>query len=310
MASAQPEQRRKIVGFYHAFADLMAGAVGGVVCAYVGQPFDTIKVKMQTYPHLYKNSLFCLKQTLNKEGIPGIYRGSLPACAAVVGETSVVFMCYGLCQKAICSLFRVDKPENLTTFQNSCAGGTAAFFSSIVLCPTELVKCRVQAMQEAYGNELGSVKKVGPWQVTKNLIKADGIGGLFQGLTSTWLREMPGFFILFGVYEFCRQRIAPAGVAKEDIGPVPTLICGGIAGTALWTLIYPIDVIKSRIQVQSMVGAMPGFGATFIKVLKTEGLPAFTSGLIPCVLRAFPANAAMFITFEWTKNHLRAIGPQ
>ncbi len=32
----------------------------------VGQPLDTIKVKMQTFPHLYSNTVICFRQTLAK----------------------------------------------------------------------------------------------------------------------------------------------------------------------------------------------------------------------------------------------------
>lgn len=32
--------------------------------------------------------------------------------------------------------------------QKACAGSAASFFSSFVLCPTELVKCRLQVMSE------------------------------------------------------------------------------------------------------------------------------------------------------------------
>lgn len=42
---------------------------GGSACVFVGQPLDTVKVKMQTFPLLYKNGLFCFVQTFKKEGI-------------------------------------------------------------------------------------------------------------------------------------------------------------------------------------------------------------------------------------------------
>ena len=32
--------------------------------------------------------------------------------------------------------------------QNACAGFFAAFFSSLTLCPTELIKCKLQAIRE------------------------------------------------------------------------------------------------------------------------------------------------------------------
>ena len=36
--------------------DVVAGGLGGLACVLAGQPLDTIKVKLQTYPHLF-NSL-------------------------------------------------------------------------------------------------------------------------------------------------------------------------------------------------------------------------------------------------------------
>jgi hypothetical protein len=40
------------------------------------------------------------------------------------------------------------------------------------------------------------------------------------------------------------------GQKKEDLGPLGTIISGGIAGVTLWTVIFPADVIKSRQQVR------------------------------------------------------------
>ncbi len=51
---------------------------------YVGQPLDTIKVKMQSFPHLYKNAFTCFKQTYSKDGIyRGLYAGTVPALVSL-----------------------------------------------------------------------------------------------------------------------------------------------------------------------------------------------------------------------------------
>jgi solute carrier family 25 ornithine transporter 2/15 len=41
-----------------------------------------------------------------------------------------------------------QKAEDLSTLDNASAGFFAAFFSSFTLCPTELIKCQLQAMRE------------------------------------------------------------------------------------------------------------------------------------------------------------------
>lgn len=76
--------------------------VGGVALVYVGQPLDTVKVKMQTFPLLYTNMIDCFKKTWLQDGlVRGLYAGTIPALATNVVENSVLFLCYGFCQKII-----------------------------------------------------------------------------------------------------------------------------------------------------------------------------------------------------------------
>jgi len=65
-----------------------------------------------------------------------------------VAENSVLFMAYGLCQKGVAAAVGIPDVKTLSPFQNAMSGFFAAFFSSLVLCPTELVKCKMQAMRE------------------------------------------------------------------------------------------------------------------------------------------------------------------
>ena len=65
-----------------------------------------------------------------------------------VAENSVLFMAYGLCQRLVASFTNVSDISSLSTLQNATSGFCAAFFSSLVLCPTELIKCKLQAMHE------------------------------------------------------------------------------------------------------------------------------------------------------------------
>ena len=41
--------------------DFIAGSLGATTSVYVGQPMDTLKVKMQTFPHLYPNLSICFR---------------------------------------------------------------------------------------------------------------------------------------------------------------------------------------------------------------------------------------------------------
>jgi solute carrier family 25 carnitine/acylcarnitine transporter 20/29 len=55
--------------------DLIAGTVGGWAQVVVGQPLDTIKVRLQTQPSppIYRNATDCFRQLVQIEGVSKIH---------------------------------------------------------------------------------------------------------------------------------------------------------------------------------------------------------------------------------------------
>ena len=49
--------------------------------------------------------------------------------------------------------------------------------------------------------------------------------------------------------QMTREALKPEGGTKEDVGLLGTMFAGGMAGVTLWSVIFPADVIKSRLQV-------------------------------------------------------------
>ncbi|XP_062538535.1 mitochondrial ornithine transporter 1 [Armigeres subalbatus] len=290
-------------GFKTGLIDFTAGSLGGVALVYVSQPMDTVKVKMQTFPTLYKNMVDCTMRTFRRDGVVrGLYAGTIPAIVANVAENSVLFAAYGACQNLVATVVRKPSVSELTALDNATAGFLAAFFSSFTLCPTELIKCKLQALREVQQNNLKAnekVPKVSPFQLTRQILRTEGIPGMFRGLTSTFAREMPGYFFFFGGYEASRDLMTEPGQSKDDIGPLKTMVAGAVGGVALWTAIFPADVIKSRIQVQSLRLSMTQVGAD---IFRKEGFLAFYNGLQPTIVRTIPATAVLFVVYEYTKK--------
>jgi hypothetical protein len=79
-----------------------------------------------------------------------------------------------------------------------------------------------------------------------------------------------------------------------------SFIGGGIAGSATWALVYPIDVVKSVIQTAPLNTPKEQLKSSYVtlKILKERGPVAFYRGLGVTVLRAFPVNAATFYFYE------------
>ncbi|XP_069615011.1 mitochondrial ornithine transporter 1-like [Ranitomeya imitator] len=283
--------------------DLTAGAAGGTACVLTGQPFDTAKVKMQTFPNMYRGLTDCAVKTYRQVGFRGFYKGTGPALLANIAENSVLFMSYGFCQRVVRRLAGLEDNATLSDLQNAAAGSFASVFAALVLCPTELVKCRLQAMHELQVSGKLAQGQNTAWSVVKGIVQREGPLGFYQGLTSTICREMPGYFLFFGGYELSRSFFAASGgKSKDELGPVALMISGGCGGIALWLAVYPVDCIKSRIQVLSITGKQAGFMGTCSSIVKNEGILALYSGLKPTLIRAFPANGALFLAYEYSRK--------
>lgn len=294
--------------FTDAFIDFTGGTIGGAAGVLVGQPLDTVKVKLQTYPNLYRSSYNCFVQTFRSDGVRrGLYRGTVPNLVANVAENSVLFCAYGACQTVVANAAG-KRVSDLDATHNASAGFLAAFFSSLALCPTELIKCRMQTLSENMkSNSPGLHSNITPYHLTRNILREEGLPGLFKGLTSTWLREMPGYFVFFGAYEYYRSLLCKPGQCKDDIGVLRTAAAGGAGGVFFWLAVYPADMIKSRIQVLSHHGSSMTFTQLFRQVLTTEGVAAMYLGIVPTLIRTVPATGILFVTYEATKKLLGSL---
>lgn len=65
------------------------------------------------------------------------------------------------------------------------------------------------------------------------------------------------------------DRLRLSGVTVE--GAAPVIFSGGLGGACLWLVVYPMDCVKSRIQVMSMTGKQAGFLKTFTTIIHAEG---------------------------------------
>ncbi|ERN00268.1 mitochondrial carnitine/acylcarnitine carrier-like protein [Amborella trichopoda] len=291
--------------------DLAAGTVGGVAQLICGHPFDTIKVKLQSQPApapgrplMYTGAFDAVRKTLAAEGPFGLYKGMGAPLATVAAFNAVLFTVRGQMEK----LLRSEPGVPLTVRQQVVAGAGAGVAVSFLACPTELIKCRLQA-QSALATDLvaaaATPKYSGPIDVARHVLKCEGGAlGLFKGLGPTLSREVPGNAAMFGIYEAIKQYFA-GGTDTSSLGRGPLMVAGGTAGAVFWAAVYPTDVIKSVIQVDDYKN--PKYSGAFDagkKILKAEGVRGLYRGFGPAMTRSVPANAACFLAYEITRSSL------
>ena len=137
-------------------SELAAGGLGGLACVITGQPFDTIKVKLQTYPSQFPSPMQAFRTTLTQEGFLGMYAGCSPAIVSNIAENAVLFLCYSMCQRAVQWAVGAGSSKELTVVQQASAGSLASVFSSVAITPPDRVKCILQTQLQTQTASHGS----------------------------------------------------------------------------------------------------------------------------------------------------------
>ena len=115
------------------------------------------------------------------------------------------------------------------------------------------------------------IPKLGPWDLAKKLLATEGVVGLYRGLTATFVREIPGYFFFFLAYEGVRELLKPQGGSRSDVGALGTVGAGAVAGVVLWSIIFPVDVVKSRLAVSGAATPLLVMLASIRKVASIRG---------------------------------------
>ncbi|EPQ57144.1 mitochondrial carrier [Gloeophyllum trabeum ATCC 11539] len=289
--------------------DLTAGTAGGIAQVLVGQPFDIVKVRMQTSAAgTYKGMLDCAGQILKNEGPLAFYKGTVPPLLGIGACVSIQFGVLEYTKRFFASqnLSRgLGGPDgtSLTDGQFYWAGVAAGVGNSVVSGPVEHIRIRLQTQSAV------NPTYAGPFDAVRKIYSAHGIAGIYKGQVVTLWREAAGYGIYFWAYEKLVQReISKKGIRRDQISALNAVLYGAGAGYALWAVIYPIDMIKSRMQTD---GFSPSTGQKYKSTLdcvrtvwRTEGIRAFTRGLGPTLIRSPFANGATFLGFEMASRVL------
>ncbi|GAB5029414.1 mitochondrial ornithine transporter 1-like isoform x1 [Nannochloropsis oceanica] len=295
----------------HAAKDVLSSIVGSAMCVYTGQPFDTVKVRMQARPDAFMSPIQCFMTTFREEGLRALWKGSVPALVGAVSENAVAFSVnqqlkriiadmegYGLSTGGGGAEAETEKEgggveESLIV--PFLTGGFTGIFTSAALCPSDVIKCKVQVSRAMLktGETAMDAK-----EMLVHVLKQQGIKGLFVGLGAQFARDIPFYAFFFGTYELSLRTLKIYTSVPQEAA---YLIAGGLAGVAGWAAVMPIDMAKSIIQTSSNPKRLI---PTMLDVSRARGPLALYSGLGVAIFRAFPANAALFLGYELARELL------
>lgn len=277
--------------------ELIAGSVGGAAQVLVGQPLDTIKTRAQIAPKgMFKGPMDILAQTLRKEGFFALYKGMASPLLGIAGVNSLLFSSYGA-SKRIISPF-----PQLSLKEIALAGAMAGAANAILASPVEMFKVR---MQGQYGATTDKRLRTVVSEMWKNWGFRKGI---MRGYWVTVAREIPAYAGFYTAFEFSRRKFSQKYGSELPVWAL--LASGSTGGISYWLACYPLDVVKSRIQLKFTppIGTPIQYIAHELKAIVSEsGMAGLFRGLSPSLLRSIPAAASTFAAFELTQQYLERI---
>ena len=117
-------------------------------------------------------------------------------------------------------------------------------------------------------------------------------------MAPTVIRDL-GYGVYFVGYEFLCKELTK--YTKDEKRSIPVcVVAGGLTGIVSWAIVFPVDVIKTRLQMDGLHGSTQyrGIIDAFRKSVAQDGWVVLTKGLGATVVRAFPCNAVMFPVME------------
>ncbi|KAI6705172.1 hypothetical protein NL676_008134 [Syzygium grande] len=288
------------------YKEYVAGFVAGVATVVTGHPFDTVKVKLQKHNTevgeiKYRNGLHCAARVLKTEGVKGLYRGATSSFVGMAFESSLLFGIYSQTKQSLQRGLQTDLPQPQVIIPAAAYGGAIISF---VLCPSELVKCRMQ-VQGTDSVVPKSSRYTGPLDCAIKTVKAEGVTGIFRGGFATLLRESIGNAVFFSTYEYVRHymhlqlhQTSDSSQRRHLVDIGIGVVTGGLGGIAFWCAVLPMDVAKTIIQTASDQNDPRNPFRVLSSIYGRAGLRGCYAGFGPTIVRAFPANAAAIVSWE------------
>jgi solute carrier family 25 carnitine/acylcarnitine transporter 20/29 len=84
------------------------------------------------------------------------------------------------------------------------------------------------------------------------ILKKHGLTGLYLGFVPTMIREGLGSTLYFTGYEYVIRKFVKPGQKSSTAPLSASILAGAFAGICFWSLIYPIDYIKTLIQTDNL----------------------------------------------------------
>lgn len=291
---------------------VLAGAFSGLLTRAICQPFDVVKVRFQLQIEPIKKSptskYYGIAQAfgaiVREERFHGLWKGHIAAQGLSVVFGLAQFSSFELTTRTLTSVVpRCTEYRSITHFVCGCWAGCVA---TIISQPLDVLRTRLVAQGEpkVYPNMAFAVA---------SMYKHEGIPCFWKGLAPTLMQVAPQTGLQFAFYSLFINawKVLFSHKTGEKIGGFQSLASGSMAGICAKASVYPLDLVKKRLQVQGFEQARMQFGEVrryngMINCLgsmaREEGMMGWYKGLQASLLKSALSVGITFYSYEQACN--------
>lgn len=173
--------------------------------------------------------------------------------------------------------------------------------ATCIIQPIDMVKVRLQ---------LGATG--GPVAVASQIIKADGFGALYKGLSAGLLRQATYTTARMGLFQQFSNSLKDYN--KGQAIPLYQKALAGLAAGGLGALVgTPADLTLIRMQADNTLPVeqrrnYKGVGDAFARIVKEDGFSGLFRGATPTIVRAMALNMGMLASNDQAKEAIVSMG--
>ena len=181
-------------GFYNHFLNnsrnnhFQSGLITGFIQTTVIYPLDLVKTRLSILEKMgfkYNGIYDCFRTTIKKEGVLSLYKGFNPTIFIGTLYVGLQMSTYNYYKTNICNIALIS-------------GSLTGLSLNILFYPSDIVKRRLQL--NGINNEKRKYKNVR--DCIFNIIRKEGMIGMYRGMPITLLKIIPANALQFGLYEY------------------------------------------------------------------------------------------------------------
>ncbi|KAI9809952.1 MAG: hypothetical protein M1825_000385 [Sarcosagium campestre] len=324
--------KQKLMDLHLDAGYFLAGGVAGVVSRTATAPLDRLRVYLiaqtssktdaiqsvkngeavQAAKVVSRPLVVAIKALWRAGGIRSLFAGNGLNVVKVMPESAIKFGSYEGAKRAFAQLEGHGDPFKINGYSQFASGGIAGMVSQFFVYPVDTLKFRMQCETVEgglRGNRLIIDTAIKMW-------KNNGFKAYYRGLPMGLAGMFPYAAIDLATFEALKRSVTARnartrGCHKDDAAPgsIITASIGAISGAFGSTVVYPVNLLRTRLQAQGTAihpQTYTGVMDVTRKTIKNEGFRGLFKGLTPNLFKVVPAVSITYVTYEKCK-HLLAL---